>query len=80
MAGSQDNNQAGPKLPNSGKQTGGVLHQRSKVPISPLKIVVGGIAFVTIGYVTLCPYGPLRRKSETKALEAAKIENSRPRK
>lgn len=78
MAGSQ-NDQAGQKLPNSGKQTDGVLHQRSKPPIRPLKIVLGGVAFVYIGYLTLCPFGPLRRKSETTALEAAIIEKKRSR-
>lgn len=79
MAGSHDKNQESPKLPNAGQQTGGVFHQRSRLPICPMKIALGGIAFVTIGYLTLCPYGPLRRKSETKALEAAEGTNTRPR-
>ena len=53
-----------------GMHTSEVLHQRSKPPICPMRMAVGGFAMVlTIGYLTLYS----KKKPEASALDVAKV-------
>ncbi|KAL6331642.1 hypothetical protein AAG906_011582 [Vitis piasezkii] len=61
-----------PKMPAAGQHSTEVLHQRSKLPHSPLKLAIGGLAFVA---------------PEASALDVAKVvagvstpEDTHPRK
>lgn len=87
MAGSNSSagvdQQASPKLQNPAENAGGVLHQRSKLPVCPARMALGGFAIaITIGYFTLYSH----KKPEATALDIAKVttgvagpEHTRPR-
>ncbi|RVW96182.1 hypothetical protein CK203_037770 [Vitis vinifera] len=73
-----------PKMPAAGQHSTEVLHQRSKLPHSPLKLAIGGLAFVAaLSYFTLYT----KKKPEASALDVAKVvagvstpEDTHPRK
>lgn len=66
---------AGPNQ--AAQQSTEVLHQRSKLPYSPMRMAIGGVAVVvTIGYFVLYS----KKKAEASALDVAKVTTgiSRP--
>lgn len=74
MAGSEQAKAGGPaeamKGAAQGMHTTEVLHQRSKAPVCPMRMAVGGIAIVvTLGYLTLYS----KKKPEASALDVAKV-------
>ena len=74
----------GPKGPTAAQHSTEVLSQRSKLPHSPLKLAIGGLAFVAVlSYFTLYT----QKKPEASALDVAKVvtgvstpEDTHPRK
>ncbi|KAL3824639.1 hypothetical protein ACJIZ3_020668 [Penstemon smallii] len=75
--------QGTPRMPSGTQHSTNTLHQRSKLPICPARMAIGGFALVaTIGYFTLYT----QKKPEATALDVAKVatntaapENTRPR-
>ena len=71
-------------MPAAGQHSTEVLHQRSKLPHSPLKLAIGGLPFVAVlSYFTLYTM----KKPEARALYVAKVvagvstpEDTHPRK
>ncbi|KAL3623926.1 hypothetical protein CASFOL_032742 [Castilleja foliolosa] len=75
--------QGTPRTTSAAHHSSEVLHQRSKMPICPARMAVGGIAVAAVlGYLTLYS----KKKPEATALDVARVstgtattENTRPR-
>ncbi|GFP94116.1 hypothetical protein PHJA_001556000 [Phtheirospermum japonicum] len=75
--------QGTPRTTSATQHSSEVLHQRSKMPLCPARMAVGGIAVAAVlGYLTLYT----KKKPEATALDVARVatgmattENTRPR-